>query len=49
MTVIPILKPLAEPKKLPSTGKIDMKPAKSVLWLGAAVIAVTIALYIIFW
>ena len=49
MTVITILKPLPEPKKLPSAGKIDMKPSKSVIYLGAAVIAVTIALYIIFW
>jgi SSS family solute:Na+ symporter len=49
MTIVTILKPLPEPKTLPSTGGIDMKPASSVIWLGAAVIAVTIALYIIFW
>jgi len=49
MAIITILKPLPEPKILPSTGRIDMKPASSIVWLGAAVIAVTIALYIIFW
>ena len=49
MTVVTLLKPLREPKILPSKGGIDMKPSSSVVWLGAAVIAVTIALYIIFW
>ena len=49
MTVVTLLKPLREPKILPSKGGIDLKPSSSVVWLGAAVIAVTIALYIIFW
>jgi len=49
MTVVTLLKPLRKPKILPSKGGLDMKPSSSVVWLGAAVIAVTIALYIIFW
>ena len=49
MTVVTLLKPLRKPKILPSKGGIDMKPSSSVVWLGAAVIAVTVILYIIFW
>jgi SSS family solute:Na+ symporter len=49
MAVVTLLKPLPEPKTLPSKGGIDLKPASSVIWLGAAVIAVTVALYILFW
>ncbi len=49
MAVITIIKPLDQPKVLPSTGKVDLKPAPSVTWFGAAIIAVTVALYIIFW
>jgi SSS family solute:Na+ symporter len=49
MAIMTIFKPLAEPKKLPSKGGIDLRPAPSVIWLGLAVIAVTVTLYIIFW
>ncbi len=49
MAIVTVFKPLKEPKTLPSRGGIDMKPEASVVWLGLAVIAVTIALYIIFW
>ena len=49
MAIVTVFKPLRKPKVLPSRGGIDMKPAASVVWLGLAVIAVTIALYIIFW
>ena len=49
MAIVTLLKPLSEPKTLPSKGGIDLKPASSVVWLGAAVIAVTVVLYIIFW
>ena len=49
MAIVTLLKPLSEPKTLPSKGGIDLKPASSVVWLGAAVIAVTVILYIIFW
>ena len=49
MAIVTVFKPLREPKVLPSKGGIDMKPESSIVWLGAAVIAVTIALYIIFW
>jgi len=49
MAIMTVLKPLTRPKVLPSRGGIDMKPDASVVWLGLAVIAVTVALYIIFW
>ncbi len=49
MAILTVFKPLREPKVLPSRGGIDMKPEASVVWLGLAVIAVTVALYIIFW
>lgn len=48
MSIITILKPLKEPRVMPVREDFDMRPAPSVVWLGAAVIAVTIALYIIF-
>lgn len=49
MTIVTILKPLSKPKTLPTKEGFDLKPASSVLWLGAAVILVTVVLYIIFW
>jgi len=49
MAIVTVFKPLRKPKILPSRGGVDMKPQASVVWLGLAVIAVTIALYIIFW
>jgi SSS family solute:Na+ symporter len=49
MAIVTIMKPLPEPKTLPTKGGFDLKPASSVLWLGVLVIAVTITLYIIFW
>jgi len=49
MAIITKLKPLAEPKVMPVREEFDMRPAPSVMWLGAIVIAVTIGLYIIFW
>ncbi len=49
MAIITILKPLPKPKVMPVREEFDMKPTPSVLWLGAAVIAITIILYIIFW
>jgi len=49
MAIITKLKPLPEPKVMPVREDFDMRPTPSVVWLGAAVIAVTIALYIIFW
>lgn len=49
MGFITVLKPLTQPKVMPVREKFDMRPAPSVLWLGAAVIAVTLILYAIFW
>ncbi|MHC4573104.1 MAG: sodium:solute symporter family transporter [Planctomycetota bacterium] len=49
MLIITLAKPLAEAKKLPVREEFDMRPAPSVVWLGALVIVVTLALYVIFW
>ena len=49
MGIITKMKPLAEPKVMPVREEFDMRPAPSVVWLGAIVIAITIALYIKFW
>jgi len=49
MTAMTIIKPLAEPRKLPVKEDFDMKPTPSVLWLGIVVIVITLVLYGIFW
>ena len=49
MFVITKLKPLPEPKVMPVREEFDMRPAPSVVWLGALVIVITLALYVIFW
>ena len=49
MIIITIAKPLSEPKVMPVREEFDMKPTPSVVWLGGAVIAITLVLYIIFW
>jgi len=49
MAIITKIMPLPQPKVMPIREAFNMKPAPSVIWLGAVVIAVTIALYIIFW
>lgn len=49
MAIITAFKPLQEPKVIPIRTTIDMKPSASVVWLGGAVIGVTLSLYAIFW
>jgi solute:Na+ symporter, SSS family len=49
MTLITILNPLENPKDMPVQKDFDMRPAKSVVWLGSAVIAAVIGFYIVFW
>jgi SSS family solute:Na+ symporter len=49
MSIITMVKPLSEPKVMPVREGFDMKPTKSVVWLGLGVIAVTLVLYVIFW
>ena len=46
---ITIAAPLAEARVMPVREEFDMKPAPSVVWLGAAVIAARLVLYAIFW
>jgi len=49
MTIITLLKPLDKPVVMPERKEFDMQAAPVVKWLGAAVIVVVLALYIIFW
>lgn len=49
MYIITLIKPMAEAKKLPEREGFDMRPTPTIAWLGGAIIAATIALYIIFW
>ena len=49
MTVITAVKPLSEPKVMPVREDFDSESAPSVKWLGIAVFAATITLYVIFW
>jgi len=49
MYIITLIKPMAEVKELPRREGFDMKPTPVIVWLGSAIIAATIVLYIIFW
>jgi SSS family solute:Na+ symporter len=49
MIVMTIVNPLREPVRMPVREDYDMKPTPQVLWLGIAVIIVTLVLYGIFW
>ena len=49
MTVITIVKPLKVPMQLPKRTDIDLTPTPQLVWLGGAVILVTLVLYGIFW
>jgi solute:Na+ symporter, SSS family len=49
MAVMTLVRPLKTPKVMPVRQNFDMKPTRSVVWLGIFVVAATIALYIIFW
>ena len=49
MAIITLVKPMAKAKEFPKREGFDMKPSPMVAWLGCAVIAAVIALYIIFW
>ncbi|MDW7761483.1 MAG: solute:sodium symporter family transporter [Acidobacteriota bacterium] len=49
MAVMTLIRPLKTPKVMPVRQNFDMKPTRSVFWLGIFVVAATIALYIIFW
>lgn len=48
-TEIAVIKPLNGPKVMPIREIFDMKPAPSVIWLGAAVIGAVAAFFIVFW
>lgn len=48
MAVMTRLRPLTEPKKL-RVSNLDLQPAGHARWIGAALIAATMSLYIIFW
>jgi solute:Na+ symporter, SSS family len=47
--LITLIKPMKEPAVLPQNANLNMKSSRSVLWVGAAICVMTVALYIIFW
>ncbi|MCK4343139.1 MAG: solute:sodium symporter family transporter [Phycisphaerae bacterium] len=49
MGAITLLKPLPVPVTFETTSGIDLTPSRSAKWLGLAVTAVTLALYVYFW
>jgi SSS family solute:Na+ symporter len=49
LTVMTLIKPLAEPVVLPVNEKMDMKTDKGTKIFGMVVIALTLVLYVIFW
>ena len=49
MALITLIKPLAEPKKLPVREDIEIKTATEVKIAGVCVIAAVAVFYIIFW
>ena len=49
MTLLTRLKPLAVPVTLPVREDLDTTPARSVMWLGGAVVVSVLSLYVIFW
>ncbi|HNQ88597.1 MAG TPA: sodium/solute symporter [Verrucomicrobiota bacterium] len=49
LTVMTLVKPLPSPVVLPVNPKMDMTPSRSAKRFGWAVVALTLALYVIFW
>jgi len=49
LTVMTLLKPLREPVTLPVREGFDMRPSRSVVFLGIFVVLATLTLYAIFW
>ncbi len=49
LAILTAWRPLPEPKVLPERQEFDMRPTPLVKWLGAAVILLTLSLYVIFW
>jgi SSS family solute:Na+ symporter len=49
MLVITRLAPLAEPRRLPEAGVVELIPHPAAKPLGAAVVALTVGLYVYFW
>jgi len=49
MIVIMLIKPLEKPKKVPVREDIDLRTSRLAVVMGVVVVALTIALYVIFW
>jgi SSS family solute:Na+ symporter len=49
MALFTYFQPLERPRELPVRKEFDMTPTPSVVWLGVAVIVITLTLYGIFW
>ena len=49
LVILRLVNPLPEAKVLPVREEFDMRPSGAIIWLGAAVIIITLVLYGIFW
>lgn len=49
MGIMTIVRPLSKPVEMPVRKDFDMRPTKSVLWIGILIILATLSLYVIFW
>jgi SSS family solute:Na+ symporter len=49
MAVVTLIKPLAKPIEIKVSGAVSLEPSKLALWLGLAVVAITLVLYAVFW
>ncbi|MCK4753159.1 MAG: solute:sodium symporter family transporter, partial [Planctomycetes bacterium] len=49
MGIITFLKPLPKPKVMPVREGYDMKPTPAIVWMGIAIVIITILLYVRFW
>jgi SSS family solute:Na+ symporter len=49
MTVVTLIRPMAEAPSMPVRTEIDLKSSSTIKWAGAAVLLATAALYAVFW
>ena len=49
MALITLWRPLAEPRRMPVQQNFDMRSSPTVAWIGAGLVMVTVALYVVFW
>ena len=49
MTLITVIRPLPEPVRFQDRSGLDLTPSPFARWGGAAVITLTVLLYVVFW